>query len=314
MSDRSMTIALAPPRAEGWDFGDYPYALEPLTLPAADTSWSSAAVPGPDLDEVYQTLVGTARDRTLTTKQVTVDGLEELFWFRWIVGHHISFVIWRLLHDALARLSEPGGDQHANARAITEYVRGYSAMLLYTASSTPGIYTQVIRPSMYRLHTTFSGTWSPDYAGVRSVFRGRNTPPVVASAVEPLKAEIRLSHQIHLGVAAQLVQDGRSLLQHLVDNPVPHQPRIWGAIFDCYFLTVRAPISGYELAAQLLRRCKAVITDLAANGLYPAAAHYPESSPPEMRVPAILACERDISDVLLRVAELATTTLRPGCR
>ena len=315
MNNISETVALSPPSAEGWDFGDYPYGLEPLTLPRADDPWGPEDdAAKADLQEVYREVLAAERRHDLTTTPAAEADLERLFWFRWIIGHHISFVVWRLLHRALARLAAGEGDEQATAREITEYVRGYSAMLLYTGSSTREIYNETIRPSMYRLHSTFSGTWSSDYAAVRSVFRGRRVPRVVPSEVESLKKEIRLSHQIHLGVASKLVVGGRSLLQHLVDNPATHQPRVWGAVFDCYFLTVRAPISAYEVAAQLLRRCKAVVTDLATNGLWPAPAEYPEGTPEELRTPEVLACEKDMTDLLLRVAGLAVDLAGQGTR
>src|SRR5947207_4237722 len=147
-------------------------------------------------------------------------------------------------------------------------------MLLYTGPTTRRIYNDTIRLSMYRLHSTFSGTWAADYPAVRSLFRGRKVPPVPAEHIADLAEQVDLSHRIHLGIASKLVADGRSLLQHLVQNPAAHQPRMWTAVFDCYFLTLRAPVSGREVLIQMLRRCKAIAMDLTTNGLYPAVADY----------------------------------------
>ncbi|GAB1516584.1 hypothetical protein [Actinophytocola sp. KF-1] len=303
----SRAVALSPPSGTGWDFGDYPYGLEPLTLPRPG---ESIVTGGPDLAPVCRELVAAVRERRLGTVPAGPRDLERLFWFRWMIGHHVSFVIWRLLAEAVGRLSDPDTDQVATARAITWYVRGYSAMLLYTASSTRKIYNSTIRPSMYRLHDTFSGTWAADFAPVRSVFRSRRVPPVPPSELAALREEVALGHRIHLGVASKLVRDGRSLLQHLVDHPAAHQPRMWGAIFDCYFLTVREPVSEHEVTVQMLRRCKAVLADLATNGLRPAAADYPEPVPEELRTPRVRACERDLVDIVLRMATLAVSADR----
>ena len=46
-------------------------------------------------------------------------------------------------------------------------------------------------------------------------------------------------------------------------------PRPWGSIFDCYFLTLRAPVSEQEIAVQLLRRQKAAAMDLATTACTP---------------------------------------------
>lgn len=298
------SVALALPSAGDWDFGDYPYALEPLTLPYPRRPLDVEGPVDACTRQVYRAVLSTAGGHV--TEPATTDAeLERLFWFRWFTGHHISFILWRLLADHLSRLATGLGDQAERARAITTYVRGYSAMLLYTGSSTPAIYHRTIRPSMYRLHNTFSGTWSADFAPVRSLFRGRRVPPVVESEVENLMAEVRLSHRIHLGVASKLVVAGRSLLQDLVDSPGARQPRMWDSIFDCYFLTLRAPVTGRQVLAQLLRRCKAVTIDLTTNGLYPAVADYPDATPAELRSPDVAECEKQLTDIVVRTAGTA---------
>lgn len=309
MSNRPVTVAVALtlPSAGGWDFADFPYGLEPLTLPQPGNAWLTDGTGGDDLRECHLRLRGA----DLRTVPATADDLERLFWFRWITGHHVSFILWRLLSGSLARLAAGDPDAATTTRTVGEYVRAYSAMLLYTGSSTRQIYNETIRPSMYRLHSTFSGTWSADYPAVRALFRARRAPRGVTYGAEDLHREVRLSHQIHLGVASKLVVDGRSLLQHLVDHPAAHQPRMWAHLFDCYFLTVRAPVTGHDVLSQLLRRCKAVAMDLATNGLYPAVAEYPEPVPNELRAPEVRACEEELIDIVMRAAGLATGAAAP---
>jgi hypothetical protein len=309
VTNRTAAVALALPSAAAWDFGDFVYGLEPLTLPPPGNAWLSDGTAGADLIDCH---LGLRSADLRTIPATTTDDLERLFWFRWIIGHHVSFIVWRLLAGALARLAEGDPDDATSTRTVIEYVRAYSAMLLYSGSSPRQTYNETIRPSMYRLHTTFSGTWSADYPAVRALFRARRVPRgVTTDGAEELLREVRLSHQIHLGVASRLVVDGRSLLQHLVDNPAAHQPRIWAALFDCYFLTVRAPVTGHEILSQLLRRCKAVATDLATNGLYPAVAEYPGPGPDELRTPEVLTCEKELTEIVLRVAGLATGAEAP---
>lgn len=306
MKSSSAQAALGFSDRPGWDFGDYPYALEPLALPAPHRSVTlpGGALPAAARDAVDRFLDEAHRGFG-TTDPVDADSLEQLFWFRWMVGHHVSFVIWRLLADALADVADGTGDQDAAAVRLTEYVRAYCGMLLYTGSSTRTVYQRTIRPSMYRQHNKFSGTWAPDYPAVRSLFRGRRPPPVVPSRTPALLREVALTNRIHLGVASKLVDQGRSLLQHAVLEGDIGSHRTWGAVFDCYFLTLRAPVTPLDVTAQLLRRQKAIAIDLATNGLYPDVGEDPDPVPEELRDPAVAQCEQDLVPALVRTAALA---------
>ncbi|MEU9605620.1 hypothetical protein [Streptomyces sp. NPDC048057] len=306
MKTSSAQAALGFSDRPGWDFGDYPYALEPLALPAPPrpVTLTAGALPS-DAEEAVTRFLDEARHGFGTTDPVDADSLEQLFWFRWMIGHHVSFVIWRLLADALDDVTSGTGDQDAAAVRLTEYVRAYCGMLLYTGSSTRTVYQRTIRPSMYRQHSKFSGTWAPDYPAVRSLFRGRRPPPVVPARAPALLREIALTNQIHLGVASKLVERGRSLLQHAVLEGDIGSHRTWGAVFDCYFLTLRAPVTPLEVTAQLLRRHKAIAIDLATNGLYPDVGEPADPVPHELCDPAVAQCEQDLVAALVRTAALA---------
>jgi L-tyrosine peroxygenase len=298
--------ALRPPSGRDWDFGDYPYGLEPVLLPAPDDRMPAAGEPARrELRESFRALADAAAAGFTPTEPAVGDALtERLFWFRWIAGHHVSFIIWRLLSDALRQVHDGTGDQAALARAIIAYVRAYSGMMIYTGSPNRPIYHNVIRPSMHRQHTTFSGTWAPDYPAVRSLFRGRKLPPVIPAQAAELNREIQLANRIHVGVASKLVVGGRSLLQESINERGGPQPRMWGAIFDCYFVTVRGPVTAQQVTAQLLRRLKAIAIDIATNGLYPLP---PDDAqvPDELRGPDVAECERDLVGQLLRMGGLA---------
>lgn len=304
MSHASWPVAMTPPSSGSWDFGDYRYALEPLTLPQPNAPIASqGALPSAAVEDACLTFLAQARVGIDAAPPATGHEVERLFWFRWIVGHHVSFILWRLIADALARLAAGDADRERLSEAVTHYVRCYGGMLLYTGSCDRVTYRDVIRPSMYRQHTMFSGTWAPDYAPVRSLFRGRNQPPVTESQARQLAGEVRLVGELHNGVAAKLVAGGRSLLQDAVVAPGTMQPRRWGALFDCYFLTLRAPVSHTEIVAQLLRRQKAVLLDLVTNGLHPADVTH--DLPAELRRPAAVACAAELTDSLCRVVGLA---------
>jgi L-tyrosine peroxygenase len=302
----SAKSALAIPATQGWDYGDFPYGLEPLTLPHPHQAAArSGTLEQSGMEQAWLTFLDGA-GMPQRTEPAAGDQLERLFWFRWITGHQISFIIWRLLAVVLQRAGEDDGDRHELATAVIQYVRAYSAMLLYTSSCSKAVYTTMIRPSMYRVHKTFSGTWAPDYPPVRGLFHGRKIPPVLTGQLDELMEEIRLSQCVHYGVAAKLVDGARSLMQRSFEEGGSKlHPRPWGSIFDCYFLTVRAQVSAQEIAVQLLRRQRAVAMDLATNGLYPRETPGRDEFPPPLLSPDVTACGDDIAGIMYRVGGLA---------
>ncbi|HKF76399.1 MAG TPA: hypothetical protein VKF59_09675, partial [Candidatus Dormibacteraeota bacterium] len=80
------------PAGPDWDFGGFPYGLEPLTLPPAG---SRPPVPsglgGPDAGRLRRSigLIGPGAAGGLPP----CPELDDLFWFRWITGHQVSFVV-----------------------------------------------------------------------------------------------------------------------------------------------------------------------------------------------------------------------------
>ncbi|GAA1309874.1 hypothetical protein [Saccharothrix xinjiangensis] len=302
-------LVLLPPDPQGWDFGDYNYALEPLTLPhphhpgAPPGALSTDDVQGAFLRLAEQNSTGLGALRTAAE-----DSRERLFWFRWITGHHISFILWRLIADALDRLAAGEDDPEELTATITHYVRGYGRALLYTGSVPRTVYTTVIRPGMHRHHTAFSGTWAPDYQPVRRLLRGHHRPHATNDATARLEQQVHSTRRLHLDVASKLVPSGRSLLAEATTGRRPPRPRARGTIFDCYFLTVRAPVSQPQIAAQLLRRHKALAIDLATNHLHPGGTDDPPGRPRSTSTPRHV---HEITEPLLRAAGLAAG-LAPG--
>jgi hypothetical protein len=263
-------------------------APEPLTLPEPDMPDRPAAGQPGDLDEACRRIL---RPVAGFGAGISTD---ELFRFRWITGHQVSFVIWRLM----AQTTEVSAESLAN---LAGYVRGYCAMLLYTSSCSPEVYQRVIRPSMSARHPGFSGAWAPDYRPVRHFFRGRPSPWTEHPDAGDLLRAVRLYEAVHGGVAAKLVPGGRSLLQEAAGRRGPG-PRAQGALYDSYFLTHRAPVSRQDVVAQLVRRLVAVARDVAVHGLHPLPAR---SVPGELRTAEVLDCERDWAEIAYQVARCA---------
>ena len=87
------------PSGDGWDLGGFPYGLEPgYACPRAgsgERSVSSIRPISPTMPITrracaYCTPIEDVRCRRNSTLRRT----DELFWFRWITGHQVSFIIW----------------------------------------------------------------------------------------------------------------------------------------------------------------------------------------------------------------------------
>lgn len=309
ISYESMSAELGTP--PGWDFGDCAYGLEPLLLPEPLGPGDDAPPPrAPSELDVAQLcpslLAGAATDGAAALAPAQGPAGAQVYWFRWITGHQVSFLLWRLLGQQVRVASGSVGERRTDAlAAMTAYVRGYCAMLLYTSSCPRGVYEGLIRPSMFLQHPAFSGTWAPDFGAVRPLLRGRGAARWADNPVgAQLRQAVAVHHTIHSGVAARLVPGGRSLLQEATRTAEVRGPQMLGTLYDNYFLTVRLPQSQPEIVAQLLRRLEAVAVDLRANGLHDPADD--EDLPAELCENDVVECGRDVLGVLLRLAGYAT--------
>ncbi|MBM0230759.1 hypothetical protein JNW91_02015 [Micromonospora sp. STR1_7] len=226
-----------------------------------------------------------------------------MYWFRWITGHQIAFVMWRLLAQEMRTAALTDGARQADAvTAMSSYVRGYCAMLLYTASCSRQIYATLIRPSMFLAHPGFSGTWASDFTAVRQVFRNRQLSWLGDEAVlAELRRAVAVYQLVHAGVATKLVPAGGSLLQEAASAST-RVPELRGILYDNYFMTARIPGCEDRVVAQLLRRLEAVTLDLVTQGM----TVDDDEQPPQLRDERVLGIERDMLGTLLRVAEHAT--------
>lgn len=280
-----------------WDFGGFAYGLEPLILPPAGSA--DAVCDG--LCVVSAGAYAEACRRMQTLGFEPCDAPDELFWFRWITGHQVCFVVWRLIAQLLDDVNHGWRSPYQAIEPMCRLVDGYSAMLLYTGSCPRDLYGELIRPSMRLRHRAFSGSWAPDYWPIRDLFRGRQPAALWSADAGELLDAITFLHLVHDGVAAKLVTDGKSLLrQASVRRPKHHMA---GMIYDTYFMTLRAPVLRHDMVTQLLRRLVAIAQDLAGNGLY--TEDDTDERPPELLAAEVLKCENSLVDIMLAVAQCA---------
>lgn len=180
--------------------------------------------------------------------------VEELAWYRWMIGHQAAFLGWRMLRRA-AGDGEP-------ARAA-DLLGLYSVLLLYAGSCPPQVYARSIRPRMRRCHPAFSGEWAPDNHGLPVMLKK------MAPADPVLREAWRVNRWVHFAVADRLVPDGGSLLQEAGRCPGPATPSlVEAALYDEFFLTRRTRVCGHDLRAQLQVRLLAILADVSSSGLY----------------------------------------------
>jgi hypothetical protein len=288
------------PAGAGWELGGYPYGLEPLTLPPAGAPTPTAgARDAAEYREACRLIGQVAHCGVPAELAARGESPDALFWFRWITGHQVSFVVWHLMAQLVDEVVEGRLTWAAVLDPLCDWVRGYTAMLLYTGSCPHDTYRDVIRPSMRLRHPGFSGSWAPDHWPVRDLLRSRRLPFARSPECAELLRQIRLVQLVHDGVAARLVPDGRSLLRQAAARR--QDPRLLHLIYDNYFLTLRAPVSRHEVVAQLLRRLHAIAHDVAVNDLHPPAEREPERSD-ELWTPEVRACERGLPGILTRLA------------
>jgi L-tyrosine peroxygenase len=295
------------PCADRWDFGASPYGLEPLTLPPAGARqtifWRSSRCYDGACRRIEEITSGRGRVDGIGLSDPAV----ELAWFRWITGHQVSFIVWRLMAELLWEVDDDPRVAGQVARPLRDYVRGYSAMLLYSGSCPRSTYEAVIRPSMRLQHPGFSGRWAPDFAPVKTFLRSRRSEFVGTPDAAALNAAVKTLQAVHDAVAAKLVPDGKSLLRQ------SHAPvsdiRLLHALYDNYFMTLRGGVDADDVVCQLLRRLVAIAQDLAVNGLHPCGWEEGDEVGCEMLDLDVLECEEQLTDIVRRVA---TTAAAPG--
>ncbi len=193
--------------------------------------------------------------------------VQRLFWYRWIAGHQISFLLWRAMCDVVGRYPD-GVPPERELEVLAACVDGYSAVLLYSSTVPRDHYHAYTRVRMALQHPSFSGTWAPDYRPIRRLFRGR-FPWQDDPSCERLGEALARNGTTHDHIADHLVPDGRSLLQRSAGAPGVSVSREKEDLYDNFFLTVRRPTAHAEFVTQLDSRIGDFAADLRYHGLYP---------------------------------------------
>ncbi|GAA2923039.1 hypothetical protein GCM10020221_18930 [Streptomyces thioluteus] len=193
--------------------------------------------------------------------------VERTFWYRWIVGHQLSFALWRAMYEVVGH-SPDTVPSPPELDLLAACVDAYSAMLIYSSTVPRGHYHSHIRRRMALQHPAISGTWAPDYRPVRRIFRGK-LPWQGDPSCEALGKAVARNAATHDYIADHLVPDGPSLLQQSIEAAGVTVSREKEELYDNFFLTVRRPVSRVQFVDQLRARVAGVGTDLARNGLYP---------------------------------------------
>jgi L-tyrosine peroxygenase len=301
--------------------GDYVPGNEVLTLPQP-----------PPLERMsireIDALLAVAPTRAALLRQLLDAGLapdrraaeqgrlraERLFWFRWITGHQASFVLWRFLGLALAKLErDPTGG--APARTCASIIRAYAALLVYAASCPRDIYAEKIRPYMELSHASFSGSWAVEYAPIPGLIRSLPSRSAPRRAFEECQ-------RVHLAVIRKLVPGGGSVLKSFQERGTGQQPTPANAQFyyDSFFLVRRGATEASELLAALVRRAHAITADLAADGLYPMWRSSAHEAPASLSTGTLRQLAERLDHVLLQGAratlDVARSSWSPeiGCR
>lgn len=239
------------------------YSVESLILPDPGSALESSA------DHGVWAAVSSAQ--SLLTALVDGDAPEneaqpsvtELFWFRWIIGHQLCFLAWRLASEVQSAIESGRMERDVGEPLLVACVDGYTGLLIYSGSCPQDVYHDTIRPSLHQQHPAFSGTWSPDYQQVLRLFRGLEERAMESPLVS---AAIKRHFRVHKFVAARLVPDGISLLQAAGNDVRGLEQHDLFLLYDNYFMTVRAPVTAPELLAQLLCRVHDVLLDVRQNG------------------------------------------------
>lgn len=195
------------------------------------------------------------------------DDPDELARYRWWIGHHLAFCVWRLLSERLASIANDQQTQPPSVAASIAMYDVYSVLLLYAGSCSPEVYLRTIRPAMVAADPAFSGRWARDYEAIPGLLRTiRRTRP--AELVAGLLAAARTNQVVHMAVGKRLVHDGPSLLRQSdrgADQPVTDRER---DLFDEFFLVKRVHVPRAAFVAQLRALTSLVASDVAQRPLY----------------------------------------------
>jgi L-tyrosine peroxygenase len=220
----------------------------PTSLPTSTVELDRLRLPMPDAPFAE---CGGGCTPLLPRPRPTQDDEHAMSLYRWVLGHHLVFCVWRLMCDYLP--------QTGSEDALAELYNAYTALLLYSGSCTEEVYATVIRSRMAACHPGFSGTWARDHERAHELLR-RAWP----AADSKVKRAVKFNRLVHMAVAKRLVPSGGSLRRES-GNQGSATTDAERNLLDWFFLTERALVCRHGFADQLTRRIILALTDLATH-------------------------------------------------
>jgi hypothetical protein len=281
--------------------------LAPLTLPDPACRLDSGD-PSP-VERELELLAKAADDPGIRAESV-----EQLFWFRWIVGNQAVSALWQILDDELDLVL--WAELESAARNAVSLLDGYSVMLIYAGTPTRHVYHSLIRPAMARQHRSFSGRWAQDYIPVmtklqvlRKIYKIRARPDFVEELIEASKR----NHLAHVAVAEKLVPGDDSLLKSHDGVAALGEPtEETASLYDAFYSTVRELVPRERIVEQFIARLRAARRDVRTNGLYPAECDSAHERPARLWTEDLVELEDRWAELLETSAHSAVAALREG--
>lgn len=239
-------------------YGCYPYGNEILFLPHS--------IKG--INAINQNHYHSTYSSLFTDIDKPTDEL--LYWFRWTLGHHISFLCWifinKYLQDNLHLQDQRKIE--LNIHRCTSLMHLMNCMYIYTATVPSTIYCSYIRNHMELYFSGFSATWAKDYVVLKDMIQKYCNMSDLVLGQDTIRTSFNKTKIVHFAIAGKLVKDRKSLLQQLNNPHKPLFPSQYHKIYDNFFLVNRVNyISEKSLINCLIKRLYAVLGDLRQNGL-----------------------------------------------
>jgi hypothetical protein len=198
----------------------------------------------------------------------------DLYWFRWVLSHHIIFLCWHRI-----------AQQKSSAEFIP-LIKLCSLILLYAASCPNALYKKHIRTFMALYHRGFTAKWSLEHHAYQ-----RTVGKMLKSELntEALRSAYYEHKMVHMAVAKKFMGVAPSLLKlhsggHGDLGDLTPETQF---VYDAFFLVKRTEQPAHTLATAFQERLVQLHMDLQFNRFFP-----------EDRIPKIFQGQRKIMALL----------------
>ena len=199
---------------------------------------------------------------------------ERLFWFRWIIGHHVSFICWVLINKYLndnINLNKLNDNKiKLNSDRCLLLLQLLNCMYIYSSTVLEEVYNVTTRKFMNLYCNGFSGTWAKDYATLKNTISKYCKLEEKKTYNQNIKALFNESKIVHFAIANKLVKDRKSLLYKLnQSNPLTTVIKDSHKIYDFFFIVERDNhVTEENLIVSLKERLSIIKSDVEYNALF----------------------------------------------